>query len=878
MQIYLPENIKPRQFTKANLGGKACHLLEMQQAGFSVPPFFMIPSSTVEELLKPVRGDIEFLCLRLSADVKPDIAFIAEAIRQKVLSIKLPGNFLQKIREICREYLGAGDFVAIRSSAPAEDGSRVSFAGQHESFLYVEPEQLGSKILETIASAWNVGALSYRLAHGLPVRFIQYALVIQKMVKAERSGVLFSMNINGNMADMLVVAGYGLGEGIVSDRVQTDTCIVNRQNLSVDWKTAHKLTALVYRPGAGIVEQAVEVPLQDQEVLSEKEIFEICDYAREAEKLLGSAVDMEFSYDEKGQLFILQMRRITTVDIEKVSILDNTNIVESYPGITLPLTFSFAVSAYEKVFKGSSRAFWISGKVIEKHEEIFKNLIAHFHGRIYYRLDNWYRMMGMVHSSRHSVKAWEKAVGLMQSESHKVSFSLRKKIRALMSSGWLLVNFRRGNKRFFRAFKENYALLKDYRKHLHSPAALWEHYESVTRRMFGPWHLTLVNDFIAFKAFGWLQGFVKKYGLSENEALANDLLCGMGGVESERAVLKTLELKEKILADPALKDLFCRPEKEILEFGALGKFPAFFETVRIHLETYGDRTLSELKLETPSLRKSPETFIRLLKMQMTSPLTAADFQKKQDAIRLEAKTIAGKKLKAWMPRTWLFSGVRKLAAYGLKNRENMRFSRTRAYGAVKEIFLEVGKMMTEAGHLLVPEDIFYLKIEDLRHFCEGKSGDDYLNKVEKAKERYEAYKNIFLPDRIIFQGDEVPCFGQTPPFEAAGSGVYQGIAVSRGTVRAPAVVLSEPDLDCDVRGSILVSKMTDPGWVFLMTRAAGLISERGSLLSHTAIVGRELGIPVVVGIPGATRMFKTGDLLHLDGNAGTVEMLSGGSE
>ena len=86
-------------------------------------------------------------------------------------------------------------------------------------------------------------------------------------------------------------------------------------------------------------------------------------------------------------------------------------------------------------------------------------------------------------------------------------------------------------------------------------------------------------------------------------------------------------------------------------------------------------------------------------------------------------------------------------------------------------------------------------------------------------------------------------------------------------------MITEPSFDTDVRGKILVCTMTDPGWIFLMAQAAGMVCEKGSLLSHTAIVGRELGIPVVVAIPRVTSIFKSGDRLRLDGNAGTVELV-----
>ena len=283
-----------------------------------------------------------------------------------------------------------------------------------------------------------------------------------------------------------------------------------------------------------------------------------------AEKALHAPADIEFSFDKNGKLFLLQMRPVTTLHRDRLKILDNTNIVESYPGITLPLTYSFVLQAYAKVFTGSSGAFMISAETIKKYEAVFDNLLMHFYGRLYYRLDNWYRMLALVHNSRKSMEAWENAVGLTASESDKVNFSFRGKIRTILASLKLIVNYKRGSRQFFAQFKTNYALMRDYAAHRNNPAALWAHYEKTTALLFRPWHLTIVNDFLAFKAFGWLQGLLRRYKIGAGEELANDLLCGIGGVESEEAILHVLELKEEVNNTPELKALFEKPVDDIV--------------------------------------------------------------------------------------------------------------------------------------------------------------------------------------------------------------------------------------------------------------------------------------------------------------------------
>lgn len=100
-----------------------------------------------------------------------------------------------------------------------------------------------------------------------------------------------------------------------------------------------------------------------------------------------------------------------------------------------------------------------------------------------------------------------------------------------------------------------------------------------------------------------------------------------------------------------------------------------------------------------------------------------------------------------------------------------------------------------------------------------------------------------------------------------------GTGISKGIVEGKALVVLEPDIGLEVDGNILITRMTDPGWIFLMSKAKGLISEKGSILSHTAIIGRELGIPMIIKVTEATRKIKSENVIRIDGSKGTVTFL-----
>ncbi|HTL11665.1 MAG TPA: PEP-utilizing enzyme, partial [Bdellovibrionota bacterium] len=116
-----------------------------------------------------------------------------------------------------------------------------------------------------------------------------------------------------------------------------------------------------------------------------------------------------------------------------------------------------------------------------------------------------------------------------------------------------------------------------------------------------------------------------------------------------------------------------------------------------------------------------------------------------------------------------------------------------------------------------------------------------------------------------------------PTDPKVASGELNGTGASPGLVRGEALVIEDPRDAfklADLSNKILVTRSTDPAWIFVMSRCAGLVSEKGSLLSHTAIVGRELGVPTVVGVQGAVLRIKSGQELVIDGRTGSVKIRS----
>jgi pyruvate,water dikinase len=226
----------------------------------------------------------------------------------------------------------------------------------------------------------------------------------------------------------------------------------------------------------------------------------------------------------------------------------------------------------------------------------------------------------------------------------------------------------------------------------------------------------------------------------------------------------------------------------------------------------------------------------------------------------------------------LFGWVLRNTRSRVRDRENLRFERTRLFGRVRQIFLEIGRRFHALDLLEEPRDIFYLEIDEALGFIDGTTSTTNLKGlVALRKDEFARYRIIEPPaDRfetrgIVHQGN---AFQGSQTAGDLGGEQRKGLGCCPGVVRGPVRVITDPRHAQLRRGDILVAERTDPGWIMLFPAAAGLLVERGSLLSHSAIVAREMGIPAIVSIPGVTRWLKDSDHVEFDGSTGIVRRIS----
>lgn len=295
-------------------GGKGASLGEMTQVGIPVPPGYVVLTDAFEAFLteSDLRQEIEATLAAVRHDEMHTVEHASEKIQAMILNAKMPAS----IREAIIEYFKNLDtqFVAVRSSATAEDGAEAAWAGQLDTFLNTTEENLLPNVQRCWASLFTPRAIFYRFEKGLHASHISVAVVVQKMVASEISGIAFSVHpVTEDFNQLIIEAGYGLGEAIVSGQVTPDSYVVTKSpRVIIDTNTATQSLGLYRAVGGGNKWQDIPEPKASAQVLTEAQILELSDLIVHIEKHYGFPCDIEWAF-ESGKFYITQSRPITTL-------------------------------------------------------------------------------------------------------------------------------------------------------------------------------------------------------------------------------------------------------------------------------------------------------------------------------------------------------------------------------------------------------------------------------------------------------------------------------------------------------------------------------------------------------------------------------------
>ena len=808
------------------------------------------------------------------------VAYIAFDDNKKTIIDEAKNEIVERLAEFPDD-----TYFAVRSSAGNEDSAENSFAGQFDTFLYVNKKDVEKKVLEVFMSAYSKRIEVYRKESNVKYTMIP-SVIVQKMVNSEKAGVAFGANpVNSNLKEVVVSAVYGLGSGLVDGIATADTyTIINDE---IKHKIVKKDFMHVVENGK-VIQKNVEDDICEKSVLEDNQVLEVKELVKKSSEFFGRYQDIEWAY-ENNKLYLLQSRPITTLTSSrdgKINIFDNSNIVESYGGITTPLTFSFIRMVYENVYIELCKIFNVEQEKIEMNSQMFKNMLALIDGRVYYNLYGWYGLLSMFPGLGNNKKFMEQMMGVKESlpdDLFPVPESTFKDKIGLMNTGWGLVKgyfkLKKMTARFYERLND---ALEDKNIDDMDLYELHDYYYELEKKLLHKWDAPLVNDFLAMIFYGMLKEECRKLFSEEANLVHNDLLCDEGGIISSEPAKRIKEMARCAKDNDELISLLENSDVLYIQ-KELVKYPEFNKMLNEYLDKFADRCLEELKLETLTLRDNPRslyasiaTFARRLKNT-----DIAEIDEKKN--RIEAENRVKVKLRFKPAQKAKFDFILKNARYTVKNRENLRFERTRLFGRVRELFLRIGFILTSMNIIEDKRDIFYLEIDEILYYIDGKSTTNNLKElISIRKSQYEKYDNM-NPDERFYAYGAVNVGNDFKREKVVNSDMnaqleLRGIGASPGKVVGKARVIKNPSNAKLNQGEILVAEYTDPGWIMLFPAASGILVERGSLLSHSAIVSRELGIPAVVGITGLIDSVSTGDIVELDGTTGVVRIISAGKK
>jgi pyruvate,water dikinase len=295
-------------------GGKGASLGEMTKAGLAVPPGFVILAPTFDRFIQEsdLKAEIDAQLKKVNYKDVASVDRVSEIVRDLIHDARMPKDIQTEILSAFKKL--KAPLVAVRSSATAEDSSAASWAGELETFLNTTEKNLLGRVKECWSSLFTPRAIVYRNEKGMRTSHVAVAVVVQQMVASEVSGITFTVHpVTKDRNQMIIEAGWGLGEAIVSGQVTPDGYVIGKRDWSIiDISLAEQQKMLVRKPAGGNVWKAVSKSQLTSQKLTGRQIIELAKLCGKIEQHYKKPQDIEWAF-ANGKFYITQSRPITTL-------------------------------------------------------------------------------------------------------------------------------------------------------------------------------------------------------------------------------------------------------------------------------------------------------------------------------------------------------------------------------------------------------------------------------------------------------------------------------------------------------------------------------------------------------------------------------------
>ncbi|MBS2966889.1 hypothetical protein KGA66_27900 [Actinocrinis puniceicyclus] len=866
----------------ALLGGKALRLAEMTAAGMPVPPAFCITTDLFDSYLADtgLAGKIQ--------EMDP------AAARDAIARTDLPKPLADEITAAYRQ-LGV-ERVAVRSSARKEDSAAQSFAGQHDTVLDVAGEEALLEAVKTCwASLWSPRAAAYRAADRSAAGSI--AVVVQEMVQAEVSGVLFTADpVSPKPHRMIVEACHGLGEGLVSGRVSSDFFALDDRTMEpVEERIRYKVTKCApIEPGRiGMIK--VDGAARSAPCLSRAQLRDLAALALRVRAHYGSEQDIEWSL-RGGRLYLLQTRPITTRPpaaatarspflrpqpdaVQHGALWSRMDIGEIFVGQMTPLGLSFA-RHHQKYVHGPCAA-----SVGVRDTGDYVGYMGYLNGHVYLNVSYTSYLLGQclpTRDQRHftarfvseevDLAGYKNPYGTFPGGmedvkstafwiKHTATELVRMKTRCKQLVASRLFEFDRAR---------GIDLSRLTRRELHAELNRYlDHYHDM--------HVGYMPYYInAFGAYGLMTELCAKWLGSAGENLQNRIKTDMSNLRTVASAREIWSVAQAARQRPNVLSIIRDSPLERIEAALREDEDGSLFWDR-HMEPFlranGTRSQQEMELTHPRWIDDPSYLFQMIRRYAEDGMSIDEILKRN---RGEAGQEDATAVLRTLPRAKRATLEKIIALYAncSELRETARMSMVTSLWLIRNVVYEVARRLVDEGVLYNADEVAFLEFDDVRAYLAGGAPASELFEraaIDETRRVYEHYKRLPEPP-LSFIGECDPARRERP----AGDGPrLAGLGASPGRVTGRARIIEDLVWQADEfqPGEILVTRYTDASWTPLFAIAGGVVTDIGSMLSHSSIVSREFNVPSVVNTKHATQRINTGDTITVDGDTGLVEIL-----
>ena len=844
------------------VGPKAASLARLYQAGFNVPDAFVLTTQALDDCLahNGLTGKLD----RLLADMdqyplqeKSHVWLCEQAalLRQMISTAVLPENLSRGIDE-ARGRLGT-HAVSVRSSSSLEDTGNRSFAGQHDSFLNIlDKVSLTDAIKRVWASAYTDRAVVYLHSLGISLQEIRMAVIVQTMVQAQIAGVAFSINpVSGSQDQLHVSASYGLGESTVSGAVTPDEAVLDKLSLTLlEYRTGDKKQQLVASEKGGLKIQAIDAAECQSRVLSEHQLKKLGEEVIRIESLNeGNPQDIEWALVD-DLLFVLQARPVVVVNSQ-----DEVSWDSPVPGAHWKRNWrlgEWLPDAVTPLF-----ASWILPALVASREEFGTGALG-WSGMDSFSMPRpWFCILNGFFYTRQDFPGQMQALSVEERVARMVKS--RERISAWKAES-----------------------LPAYIRHFYEDIKT-QQLEQISNEQL----LDFVDQLVAEAGEFWSFIAPLGYGFEEMifKPLYDKLIPGekphysllFSGYESRltQAQRELWEMAEKIKSDGKLVVWLEKTDPQTFRLDDPSVPGWLAKAIQQFDETYGHQVLS-LDIYWPTLGETPQHTLSSLKALAFSEVedpgvTLARVKERRE----EAVTAVLERLASVPEKRAQFADTIAYYQGNAAVREDCNFYLQIGWPLIRQSVGILADRLVAAGLLDSAEQVYFLLRDELRALVDSLAE----NKLTARNVAYACFprlsnarKSTWENQRGLSAPDSVPLDeGEKKSAWAPDKGILSGIGVSPGSgTGAVRCVVSDADAMAFQKGEVLVIRAASPLFTPLMLLASALVVEVGGGASHSSLVARELGLPAVANAVGATRVLQNGQQVCVDGNHGTVRVVS----